>query len=46
MTIKSQNYIKNLRIVLGISGHGKSSFINSISCTNSCHVSNKGKSDT
>jgi hypothetical protein len=33
-------------VVLGISGHGKSSFINAISGTNSCHVSNKGESDT
>ena len=33
-------------VVLGISGHGKSSFINAISGKNCCFVSNRGKSET
>ena len=43
---QSIDYNSRYFVVLGISGHGKSSFINAISGTNSCHVSNKGESDT
>ena len=33
-------------VILGMTGHGKSTFINAISNSNNCRVSNKGKSQT
>ena len=33
-------------VILGMTGHGKSTFINAISDSNNCRVSNKGKSET